>query len=297
MPDKIQHNRQYAARLGWSPGDFCTVAFDPALVEAITHAQIALGVAADGIAGPTTYRMWIDRRLTELFAARTTAADLLRDSGEIALLTAKRAWLDSVIDPPTPDVSYAPSRRRIDTMIRSADGLGWSWLPSYTKVNDFEWCGAFASFAWRAASVTLHWRRDFFSSTYRLDLWARYLPFEKTPNPRPASGPYRSWLALNEHSHADEVSFGQDDPPRAGDILLVGPVDSDYGAHVTLVEAYDAEAGVFTTIEGNGGGAWPDGQHVRGVVRGHRPVGVPPDAPPTTYHARRLIRPAVADLA
>lgn len=296
MTDKLELNHEYADRLGWAPADFGASAFDGVLVDAVTRAQVALGVAADGIAGPATYKMWIDRRLTALFAARVTSSDRLRDAGEIALLTAKRAWLERVIDPPSDDAAYAASRRCIDAFIRSPDGLDWGWLAPYSKVNDFEWCGAFAAYAWRAAGVALRSRRDFFSSTYRLDLWARYLPFEKTPNPRPAAGPYRQWLALSERSRPADAAFGGEDPPRAGDVLLVGPTGSDFGAHVTLVERYDAAAGTFTTIEGNGGGAWPSGEHVRGVVRAHRPVGIPPGAPAATYHARRLIRPALADL-
>ena len=293
----IEQNRRFANLLGWSPGQLGAHQIDHDLVVEVRSMQASLGLSPDGVFGPKTYDAWLDRRVAELTAGIRHSDDPVRDAGVIALSVAKRGWLTSIIDPPSSDATYAASRRRIDAMIRTPDGLDWSWLSPYSRRNDFAWCGAFASSAWRAAGLALHWRRDFFSSTYRLDLWGRYLPFEGTINPRPARGPYRKWLALDERTRPSAAAFDPDDPPRAGDLLLVGPAGSDFGSHVTMVESYDASNGVFTTIEGNGVGAWPSGARVRGVVRGRRSVGLAPGAPPTTYHARRLIRPAFADLA
>jgi CHAP domain len=291
--DKIERNHKYSDLLGWSPHDYGGETVDGHLVDLITSAQVKLGVVPDGIAGPASYCALIDTRIARLLAGRSGSDDWLRDAGMVALLKSKRVWLERVIDPPTSGNEFASSRSRIDQVIRSTEGLGWDWLPPYQRVNDFEWCGAFASYAWRAAGTAASWRRSFFSSTYRLDLWARYLPFEHAANPRPPTGPARKWFALNEHTAPSSVVFGPGDGPRAGDILLVGPTGSDYGAHVTLVESYDSGTGTFTTIEGNGTGLWPTGEHVRGVVRARRPVGARDGA---TYHARRLIRPAVTDL-
>lgn len=295
MLDKIQQNHRYADLLGWTPHDFGTEIIDGRLVDAVTRTQLALGVLADGIAGPATYRAQIDRRIAALIGDRATSTDWLRDAGVVALLTAKRVWLEGVIDPPTADPTYASSRARIDQAIRTTDGLGWDWLPPYQQRGDFAWCGAFASLAWRAAGMAPSWRRTFFSSTYRLDRWASYEPFEKTANPRPATGPTRKWLALNERSSPSSVAFAPGDGPRAGDILLIGPPGSDFGVHVTLVERYDDATGIFTTIEGNGTGAFASGEHVHGVVRAQRLVGLRGRVA-TNYHARRLIRPALGDL-
>lgn len=69
-----------------------------------------------------------------------------------------------------------------------------------------------------------------------------------------------------------------------------------YGSHVCLVESFDAATASFSTIEGNATGLLPDGARAQGVVRQTRPLGLPSDAGIHTYYARRLIRPALADL-
>jgi len=297
MSKASDENRQYAALLGWAPEDFGAHCFDDALVDAIRVAQGELAVTADGVCGPMTYRAWIGRRLDQLRAGKAASADWLRDAGEIALYEAKRVWLGRIVDPPTSGPEYADSRTIIDRMIRTPDGLDWSWLAPYVKNGDYEWCGAFASYGWAAAGVAEHWRKYFFSSTFRLDQWARYRPFEHTENPKPKDGPYRQLIELDETSGPRDAAFGPGDWPRAGDILLVGGQKTGYGRHVTLVESYDLVTGWFTTIEGNGTAAWPNGRRMHGVVRGRRQVGLANGAPPTTYHARRLIRPAPSDLA
>jgi hypothetical protein len=289
-------NRSYSKLLGWTCSDFACSAFDNALVAAVRAAQTRFELTADGVCGPKTYAAVLADQQTSLLANQGTSTNRLVDAGMIAVLEAKRCWLRNIIDlPPKGATEYEPSRAQIDKLIRTPDGIDWDWEPPY--VGQFEWCGAFAAFAWRAAGIKVATRRAFFSSTYRLDRWARYWAFETTPNPKPAHGPYRQIIELDSTSGPVDARFDDDDLPRAGDILLVGGVSTAYGKHVTLVESYDMTTGVFTTIEGNGTGAGPSGGTRHGVVRRQRPVGLPHGADPTTYHARRLIRPSLADLA
>ena len=146
--------------------------------------------------------------------------------------------------------------------------------------------------------MKLFLRKTYFSSNYRLDRFARYVaPFENTPNPRPAEGPFRKLVELDERSGPLDAYFSQDAPPRPGDILLVGGKNTAYGKHVTLVESYDPLAGYFTTLEGNATGPGPSGGVRHGVIRTRRPVGLSNNAPLATYHARRLIRVAPSDLS
>jgi hypothetical protein len=155
--------------------------------------------------------------------------------------------------------------------------------------------------AWARAGLGLAWRKTYFASTFRLDVWARYLPFdERTANPAPPDAP-RRYRRLDEHSQAADVTFGSHpgeaaDDPRPGDILLVGGVNTGYGKHVTLVESYDPVNGLFTTVEGNATGPGPRGGRQHGVIRTTRPVGLRRQDALTTYHARRLIRPSIHDL-
>lgn len=293
----IETNQWYANLLGWTPADFGCTAIDASLVAAIQEAQTRLEIGVDGKCGPATYGAVLGDRQKQLIAGLPSSADLLADAGKIALCEAKQTWLRDIVDlPPSGTSAYAKSQPLIDQMIRSDAGLDWSWIEQPYNRN-FEWCGAFASYAWRAAGLAQPWRYTYFASTYRLDCWGRYQPFEKTPNPRPAAGvPPRKMKELDESSGPLDAHFDDGDPPRGGDILLVGGVNTASGKHVTVVEAYDTATGMFTTIEGNATGAGPTGGTRHGVIRGHRPVGLPRGASPTTYHARRLIRPALSDL-
>lgn len=295
----VAANQRYASMLGWSPGDFGALRFDDALVDMIRLEQSRLGFTGedvDGICGPATFKAVLRRQRDLLLARKGDSPEPLADAGEIALREAKLVWLTDVVDPPTNSAELARSRKTIDDMIRTPQGLDWSWWDPYVKNGDYEWCGAFAAFAWRAAGITREARYSFFSSVYRLDRWARYRAFENVANPRPAAGPLRKIIDLDESSGPLDAFFDDDDGPRAGDILLVGGVKTGPGKHITVVESYDATTGVFTTIEGNGTGAAPSGRRQHGVVRAQRPVGLDKDAPETRYHARRLIRPAPADL-
>lgn len=293
-PLQITQNQHFARLLGWTPADFGATAFDGLLVAAIEAQQALLNLHVDGIAGPITYGKLLATIQDHLRAHPTT--DRLADAGRIALCEAKRRWLTNIADLPaqgTPD--YERDRLAIDQMIRTPLGLNWDWEPPYHRT--FQWCGAAASSWWRAAGLKLALRRTFFASTYRLDRWARYQPFDPTtPNPRPPTGPYRMILDLTERSTPKDLEMPDGTPVRAGDLVLVGMVDTAYGTHITVAERVDAATGVITTIEGNGTGASPTGVRQHGVVRATRPVGLGAAQPPTTYHVRRVIRPALADL-
>jgi hypothetical protein len=292
----IESNQWYATLLGWTPGDFGATGVDAGLIAAITDIQTRLQLRADGICGPMTYRGILADRQNRLIAALPSSADRLEDAGAVAVCAAKQTWLRDIVDlPPAGSSAYAASQQAIDQMIRSDAGLAWSWIDQPYNGN-FEWCGAFASYAWHAAGVALPWRYTYFASTFRLDCWGRYQAFENTPNVRPTSGVPRKMIELDESSGPIQAHFDGGDPPRAGDILLVGGVNTAYGKHVAIVESYDTATGMFTTLEGNATGAGPAGGTRHGVIRGLRPVGLPRGAPPTTYHARRLIRPALSDL-
>jgi hypothetical protein len=293
---KVLQNQLLAGRLGWTPNEIVAgeLVIDADFVVKIAARQTELGVTADGVCGPVTYSAVLVHKQAEL--ATGSDATKLERAGQITVCEAKRVWLRTIVDlPPAGTAAYETSRSTIDQMIRTSLGLGWDWEPEYRK--NYEWCGAFCAYSWRAGGIPLAMRKSFFSSTYRLDRWARYQPFEQVQNPRPAQGPYRSFVELDEHSTpADVIGFGGTGP-RAGDILLVGGVNTAYGKHITVVESYDAVSGWFVTLEGNGTALGPGGQRQHGVVRARRRIGLDPGAPSTTYFARRVLRPSVRDLA
>jgi hypothetical protein len=292
----IESNQWYAQLLGWTPADFGSAVIDAGLVSAIKEIQTRFELGVDGICGPATYAAVLAERQKTALNGMSASADPLADAGWVAVHEAKRCWLRDIIDLPPPGTpAFAESQPLIEQMIRGEAGLGWSWVdPPYQR--NFEWCGAFASYAWRAAGLALPWRYTYFASTFRLDCWGRYQPFEKTPNPKPLTGAPRKLVELDESSGPLQAHFADGDPPRAGDILLVGGVHTAYGKHVAIVESYDTSTGTFTTLEGNATGAGPLGATRHGVIRGRRPVGLPRGAAATTYHARRVIRPAPSDL-
>jgi hypothetical protein len=214
--------------------------------------------------------------------ASSTQEDKLAAAGRAALAEATRLWESDVYDPPRND--YSPrgvaSREAIQRIVN--DG-GWTWI-CYRGDGDVEWCGLFAAACWRAAGLDARWFAAFWASTYRLDLWARYRPFNQKPNPKPALGPFRLFAMLSPESVS--LPFA----PRAGDILMIGDGSPAFGEHICLVESYDEERHLFHTIEGNGHGLGPDGKRRQGVVRAVRHLGG------SGYCARRLIRPAPSDL-
>ena len=294
-------NVHYEQLLGWKPSDFGGTANDELLVALITAKQQLWGETADGIAGPNTYGRKLKTELAELQmppAVDDDEHDPLVVGGKIAVHQGKILWLTTVLDLPTPGSSdYTRCRDIIDRMIRTPSGINWSFQDPYE--HNYEWCGTYAAYCWGAARLALSWRYNFFSSTYRLDRWARYkvLDPKGIANPKPPQGPYRMIIELEENSPVSAVKFPDGTAPRAGDILLVGMRDSDYGSHITVVEGFDPVTGYFTTLEGNGTGNFPNGTHGHGVVRAIRPTGIPAGASARTYHARRLIRVAPSDLA
>lgn len=293
MPSAIDSNRNLARALGWTPGDFGCAQFDQELVATIRTYQQEHSLVADGLCGKNTYGALLLERQTVLLNKQNAS---LEEIGVIAVCEAKLAWLKNIVDlPPAGAPSYEPCRKAIDDMIRSQQGLDWSWQQQYR--DNYEWCGAFAAFAWRAAGLKRDLRYHFWSSTYRLDLFGNYRPFNTVSNPAPPAGQSRRQIIeLDEHSGPMDARFAFDDLPRAGDILLVGGKNTAYGKHVTLVESYDDATGTFTTLEGNATGPGPSGGVRHGVIRHKRMIGLLASQAPTTYHARRLIRPALTDL-
>lgn len=231
-------------------------------------------------------------------------------AGQKALDACLALWSQRIVDPPRQsihDPAYDDDRAAIDRLIRTTAGIDWrrcsDLVEAYRHDGDFEWCGAFASAGWRAAGLDQELAQVYFSSTYRLDRYgSEGLAFgtarEKRLVKRCAGA--SAYLRLDEKSTpADVAAFGA----RAGDILLVGSKRGKkrypMGSHVTVVERTRVdENGVlwFDTVEGNATGRLPDGTRAQGVVRQSRRLGLPAAANLDTYYARRLIRPALADL-
>jgi hypothetical protein len=298
---EIELNRRYARALGWKATDVGASAIDGDLVGAVRDFQRREpGLVADGVLGPLSYQRWLDERLeSDLGGLAHLGGDaLVRRAGGLAVARAKSLWLNGIIDPPTRSERHDRSRRFIDDFIRGPGGLLWGWEAPYVQNGDFEWCGSFVATAWSAVRLGARWRESFFASAYRLDRWGQYLAMERARNPVHPEQP-RRYLRLDERSSAAHVSFAEGDEhadPQPGDILLVGGEGTGFGKHITLVESWDPDTGRFTTLEGNATGAGPSGERIHGVVRTTRRVGLDRGLPPTTYHARRLIRPSPHDL-
>lgn len=165
---------------------------------------------------------------------------------------------------------------RIDEYIRGSAGLGWTTADAtfksivpYTRNGQFEWCGAFAAFAWGSVGLDARVRHKRLASCYRLSRWGR-------------------GIALAEL--------------RPGDIAVVSGVDAPaWGSHVVLVERVRGD-GLIDTVEGNATGRLGDGSIGEGVVRRTRPV-VPTAAgrcPATGLPSRAVVRfayrPTIEDL-
>lgn len=220
--------------------------------------------------------------------------DPLEASGLAAAHEAERLWRMDIVDPPRGRKGAEADRWRktIDAMIRH--GLGWTWEPPYRADGDYAWCGAYAATSWSAA-IPLATRKRYWSSTYRLDRWARYQSIDDQPADPSPDGPGRICVELDQYSQKIVLPDGSH--PRPGDLLLVGDGRPAYGDHITVIERYDPVTRTAHTLEGNGGGLGPDGKPRQGVVRARRMVGLRPGQSPNTYHARRLIRPGPDDLA
>lgn len=259
-----------------------------ACVRDFQHNAVSLTgqkLVVDGVVGPRTWTA-LDigvrktaRRVSQQAAA--TDADLSA-LGTLTMIDAHDVWAEDIFDPKSSDRSADAARCRavIDDCIRGDQGLSWSWEDAYKGDGDFEWCGAFAARCWRGLKERV--RRLYFASTYRLDRYGSYRPVDHEAN----TGAGRLYAQLDEHSTS--LPF----EPRAGDLLLIGP--KGYGQHICLIDWYDHERREFHTIEGNGTGEGPHGEHQHGVVKGVRPLGAERTG---MWCARRLIRPSVEDLA
>lgn len=238
-------------------------------------------------------------------------ADLVR-AGQIALVAARLAWHQRIVDP-SPRLKNLDARSRafIDNAIRSPDALGWTWQSPYLWDGDFEWCGAFAAgYAWGAAGLDGDQRELYASSTDRLNAWAQYRSMfgPKSVNerecrerfPKPGEGG-RLFIELDESSTPKDL-FSTGYEARAGDILLVGGVPGSYrgarawGTHVVLVDRFDEARGGFVTVEGNASGRGPNGETYQGVVEQFRPIGLRDGESLKTYHVRRVLRPGRPDV-
>lgn len=221
-------------------------------------------------------------------------------AGKDVMVEATRLWNLGIYDPPVRKAGEngdrARCRKHIDEFIRSPLGLGWGkWMKNeYEGDGMFEWCGAFAARCWSKYLPLNPTRYVFFASTHRLVAWARYHDWHEYKNPEPATSDRRLCVRLDEKS----TSLPPGVVPQAGDILIVGGVNTGPGKHVTLVDRWDGQ--FFHTIEGNAHGMppvnWNHGEAWQGVVRWKRRLGLTPEMRRSTYHARWLIRPAPSDL-
>ena len=236
--------------------------------------------------------------------AGITPQDRLTAAGERAAGEAYALWTTVITDPPHGATGQAVqfSLSRIDEMIRgeqtklkrAVTGLGWTWRAPYRGDGDYQWCGAFAARCWEAAGLLLAHRRHWWSSTYRLDRWASYQPLEISahdpPNQAPTAGePQRLYQRCDGHSTPGSLLW----QPRAGDVALLGR--SGYGTHVAVVESYEDANRLIRTISGNAWGELPGGRRAQGVVRRAYPIGTA--RPDQVSHVRRILRPALTDLA
>lgn len=261
----------------YNAGELAAGRITPAHITVLTREfqKAYPDLAVDGMCGPAT-RAKIEQ---------VGSLDPLTDAASQALVAAQSLWRQDIYDPAKSDTTLDADRCRgaIDGMIRQ--GLLWTWEPPYAGDGTFEWCGAFVASVWKSVKPSL--RQSFYASTYRLDRYARYLPIDSASNPKPASGPYRQIVDLDEKSTPSSLTFGV----QAGDILLIGP-NPGYGQHICFVESFDPTTRMFATYEGNGTGTGPNGERQQGVVRGQRALG----GTTGSWCARRLIRISPQDL-
>lgn len=129
--------------------------------------------------------------------------------------------------------------RRIDTYIRSMEGIGWTWEKEYTRNGQYAWCGAFAGFCYTA--VKFKTRQKIFPSCYRL---------------------YSNWSQTSRKIEPRDM--------LPGDIVVVySSARATWGDHITLCRVAPID-GKFETIEGNAHGTLGDGSHGEGVIARER---------------------------
>lgn len=303
----IAQNTRYQVNLGWSLKDISpyATAITSSFVDEVIAKQRTLSVMPfDGVCGAGTYSAILADRQNRLQMGLEpyTTMDPLQRAGMIAVCEIKRLWLRGLVDlPPLSSPAYEATRQAFAQLIQTKLGLNWHWIdipehtPSIHQVMEF--CGSGVAYGHRAAGLHLDIREDLCASTYRLDCCFKYKPLDKrVPNKKPATGPYRMCIDLDEHSRAADAVFPDGTRPRAGDVALVGGVATGPGKHITTIESFDPTTGVCTTLECNGGGMLPNGTRGRGVVRAQRPIGLG-NMQPTSYFVRRIGRFAPADYA
>ena len=129
--------------------------------------------------------------------------------------------------------------QRINTYIRSMEGIGWTWEKEYVKNGQFAWCGAFAAFCYTAVSFKT--RQKIFPSCYRL---------------------YSNWSQTSRRIEPRDM--------LPGDIVVVySSARATWGDHITLCRVAPID-GKFETIEGNAHGTLGDGSHGEGVIARER---------------------------
>lgn len=149
----------------------------------------------------------------------------------------------------------------IDQFIRSDSGLHWSWEDPYRFNGQFAWCGAFATYCYRAAGFKSDLARHYGSSTYR---WARYAKYQDPPGST-FNG------VLTQHMDHDPTYIRSYNEPsdceiEPGDILLINFTGKrSYGDHVAIA-ASPAKHGSVATFEGNAKGWGPDWKIREGVI-------------------------------
>ncbi len=159
------------------------------------------------------------------------------------LAVAEAEWQLDIVEPVSP--SQQNGAARIDQYIRGSLGLGWNTAElgptarpniPYTKNGMYQWCGAFCGFVFGNVGLGALIRKKHIASTYRLWAWS--------------------------NGNARRIEPKNIQP---GDIVVVGPVGSNYGEHVTLCAAVNA--GGITTYEGNASGPGPKGDKREGVIK------------------------------
>jgi len=209
--------------------------------------------------------------------------DALTTAGELVAAEVERIWRDDIIDPASTDTS--PNGLRCREFISSiTQACKWGPYLGNNIKPVAQWCGMFAFKAWAdAGGLDPKWLAHFSQSTYRIQCWATYRPFNEHRN---ASRP----IAAADARLCVDLRSRSKFPVRRGDIVIVGDGHPPYGDHATIATGTD-ELGGIITISGNGRGLDPTGNSQEGVVRKtfYPGLGV-------GYRAMYLVRPSFDDL-
>lgn len=172
------------------------------------------------------------------YVARSEGLDRLDlPVGDRVVQTALAIWAERIEEPSANDER---GREHIDSFIRGATGLGWSWEPQYIRNGQFAWCGAFAAECYGRNGLNASIRRKSLPSCYRLK--------RDLANLR---------IALSSI--------------QPGDIVVVGGEGGkSWGDHITI--AVEVHGGLIYTVEGNARGLLPDGSEGEGVIKRTRPL-------------------------